>query len=255
MALCWSLDKIGPIARSARDAETVLRAIAGSDPSDDTSVDRPFAAARRRPRIAVLAKSTQKTMPAVKANFEATLRVLAEFCDIVTDVAMPDFPYGAAVGTIVNAEGAAAFRDLIESGRSRELQAKADRTGGYAAYATLAVDYIDALRQRKRMCAAFETAFAGFDAIASPTLSTVAYPIGTPFDKAYPKYPGAIDLISSGNITGWPAICFPNGFGPNGLPSGAALLGNPFGEAGIASIARIVQTRTDFHKRRPRVGA
>lgn len=53
---------------------------------------------------------------------------------------MPGLPYGNAVGAIINGEGAAAFRHLIESGRSRELRAVADRTGGYVAYATLAVD-------------------------------------------------------------------------------------------------------------------
>jgi Asp-tRNA(Asn)/Glu-tRNA(Gln) amidotransferase A subunit family amidase len=141
-------------------------------------------------------------MPAVKTNFERSLTLLATFCDLEREVALPDLPYASAVGAIVNAEGAAAFRDLIESGKSRELRAVADRTGGYVAYATLAVDYIDAQRQRVRMIEAFRAAFAGYDAVAAPTISTVAYPIGTPFDKAYTKYPGAVDLISAGNATG-----------------------------------------------------
>ncbi len=251
MALCWTLDKLGPLARSARDAETILRTIAGSDSNDPTAVDHPFAASRRRPRIGILAKSTQKTMPAVKANFEASLRVLGEFCDIVSDVALPALPYGPAVETIVNAEGAAAFRDLIESGRSRELQAVDDRTGGYVAYATLAVDYIDAMRQRKFMIAAFEKAFGAYDAIVSPTLPTVAYPIALAFDKAYPKYPGTVSLIAPGNLTGTPAIGFPNGFGQHGLPTGISLLGTPFGEAKLASIVKNYQTRTEFHRKRP----
>jgi len=140
MALCWTLDKLGPLARSARDADLVLRVVAGSDPNDRTAVDRPFPTVRRRARIGVVAKATQKTMPAVRKNFEASLGVLAQFCDIVPDVPLPDLPYAAAVGTIVNAEGAAAFRQLIESGRARELQAAADRTGGYMAYATPAID-------------------------------------------------------------------------------------------------------------------
>src|SRR5271169_5960980 len=58
MALCWTLDKLGPMARSARDADTVLRTIAGADPADPTAVDRPFAPPRRRLHIGVLAKST-----------------------------------------------------------------------------------------------------------------------------------------------------------------------------------------------------
>jgi len=251
MALCWTLDKLGPMTRSAADAESVLRAIAGADPADPTALSRPFSALRRRPRIGVLARSTQKVMPAVKANFEAALRVLAEYCDLVPAVARPPMPYGAAVETIVRAEGAAAFRDLIESGRARELRAVDDRTGGYVAYATLAVDYIDALRQRRFMIAALERAFGAYDAIASPTLSTVAYPVGVPFDKAYPKYPGSVSLISAGNLTGLPAIGFPNGFGEHGLPTGMALLGRPFCEAKIAAIARQYQARTQHHKKRP----
>ncbi|HMD02376.1 MAG TPA: amidase [Candidatus Baltobacteraceae bacterium] len=254
MALCWTLDKLGPLARGASDTELVLRAIAGKDANDPTSVDAPFPAPRRRPRIAVLAKSTQKTMPAVKANFEAALKVLTAFCDIDEQaVALPHLPYGAAVQTIVDAEGAAAFRELIESGRARELRSPEDRTGGYSAYATLAIDYIDAQRQRTYMLAAFEKAFGAYDAIATPTLPTVAYPIDLPFDKAYPKYPGAVDSIAAGNLTGVPAIGFPNGFGENGLPTGMSLLGRPFCEVKLTRIVREYQTRTDFHTRRPKL--
>jgi aspartyl-tRNA(Asn)/glutamyl-tRNA(Gln) amidotransferase subunit A len=130
MALCWTLDKLGPMTRSAADAETVLRIIAGADPADPTARERPFPLPRRRPRIAVLAKATRKTMPAVKANFTRSLRVLGEFCDLVEGVELPDLPYAPAVEIIVKAEGAAAFRGLIESGRARELRAVDDRTGG-----------------------------------------------------------------------------------------------------------------------------
>ena len=255
MALCWTLDKLGPIARSAAAADVVLRTIAGSDPLDRTAVERPFVTLRRRPKLAVIRDATRKTMPAVRANFERTLAVLATFCDLEPDVALPDLPYGSAVGTIVNAEGAAAFRELIESGRSRELRAAADRTGGYVAYTTLAVDYLDAQRQRTRMLDAFTRDFAAYDAIVAPTISTVAYPIDVPFDKAYTNYPGAVDLISAGNATGWPAICFPNGFGPHGLPTGCSLLGHPFAEAKLAQIARKYQERTEYHRARPVVAA
>ncbi len=253
MALAWTLDKLGPLTRSAQDAETVLRVVAGSDPSDRTAVERPFPTLRRRPKIGILAKSTQKTMPAVKANFAASLRELATYCTLVPDVALPELPYEPAVNAIVNAEGAAAFRDLIESGRSRELQAVDDRTGGYIAYATLAVDYIDALRQRTLMVDALERAFGEYDAIVSPTLPTVALPIDLPFDKAYTKYPGVLSLISAGNLTGLPALALPNGFGENGLPTGLSLLGRPFGEAKLTHIAKLYQGRTDFHTSRPKL--
>jgi aspartyl-tRNA(Asn)/glutamyl-tRNA(Gln) amidotransferase subunit A len=253
MALCWTLDKLGPLARSARDADLVLRTIAGADPNDPTAVDRPFAGARRRPRIGIVRDATTKTMPAVKANFARSRALLEAFCDVTPDVALPDFPYEAAVGTIVAAEGAAAFRGFIESGRARELRSPSDRIGGYVRYETRAIDYIDALRQRTRMVAALEAAFGAFDAIVGPTLPTVAIPVGVPFDAAYPKYPGAVDLIAAGNLTGLPAIGLPNGFGEHGLPTGLTLLGRPFSEAALTSIAGRLQRRTDFHARRPKL--
>jgi aspartyl-tRNA(Asn)/glutamyl-tRNA(Gln) amidotransferase subunit A len=251
MALCWTLDKLGPMARSARDTDLVLRAISGADRGDPTSVDRPFPRARSRPRIGILRGATAKTMPAVARNFKRSLAVLEEFCDLTPDVVLPDFPYEAAVRTIVGAEGAAALRDVIESGRVRELRSPDDRIGGYVSYATRAVDYVDALRVRTRMIEALERAFGGFDAIVSPTLPTVAYPIGVRFEDAYANCPGTLDPIAAGNLTGVPAIGLPNGFGPDGLPTGVALLGRPFCEAKLIAIASGMQRRTDFHTRRP----
>jgi aspartyl-tRNA(Asn)/glutamyl-tRNA(Gln) amidotransferase subunit A len=251
MALCWSLDKIGPLARSARDAELVLRAIAGADPADEEAVSEPFPAPRRRPRIAVLKNATRHCMPAVARNFNAALEELATFCDLVPGVALPDLPYGAAIGTIVNAEGAAAFRGLIESGKSRELRSKDDQLGGYVAYATPAVDYIDAQRRRAIMNRAIHEAFGGYDAVASPTVPTVTYPIGAPFDKTYTEYAAALELISCGNLAGLPALALPNGFGDHGLPTSIALLGTAFNETRLTAIGARYQTRTSFHRRRP----
>jgi aspartyl-tRNA(Asn)/glutamyl-tRNA(Gln) amidotransferase subunit A len=251
MALCWTLDKIGPLARSARDAELVLRAIAGADPADASAVSEPFPAPRRRPRIAVLKNATKHCMPAVARNFNAALSVLATFCDLVPGVALPDLPYGAAIGTIVNAEGAAAFRGLIESGKSRELRSKDDQLGGYVAYSTPAVDYIDAQRQRTIMNRAVHEAFGAYDAVASPTVPTVTYPIGAPFDKTYTEYAAALELISCGNLAGLPALALPNGFGDHGLPTSIALLGTAFNESRLTAIGARYQMRTEFHRRRP----
>jgi len=101
------------------------------------------------------------------------------------------------------------------------------------------------------MVEALEEAFGPYDAIAAPTLSTVAYPIGVDFDKVYTAYPGAVDLISAGNATGLPAVGLPNGFGVHGLPSGLSFLGRPFGEAKLTQIASGFQAQTDWHRRRP----
>jgi aspartyl-tRNA(Asn)/glutamyl-tRNA(Gln) amidotransferase subunit A len=254
MALMWTSDKLGPICRSARDAEAVLRAIAGQDPADKTSRNEPFPTVRgRRPRIGVLQHSAEKSQPEVVRNFKASLAVLRQFCDVVPDVALPKGPYGAVFNAIFNGECASAFRGLIESGRSRELQSVDDRIGGYQVYGALAVDYVDGMRRRALLNEAVVRAFQNYDAIVHPTLPTVAYPVGLPFDKAYPKYPGATGLGSPGNLAGLPAMSIPNGFGENHLPTGLAMMGRAWGELQLTQIAKAYQTRPQFHLQHPKL--
>ena len=257
MALMWTSDKLGPLCRSARDAETVLKIVSGHDPADKTSRTQPFPAVRgRKPKVAVVKNATAKTMPAVKKNFEASLNVLREFCDLVPDVALPEGPYGAVFGAIFNGECAAAFRDLIESGKSRELQSVDDRIGGYQVYGSLAVDYVDGMRRRELLNDALYRAMEPYDAYVYPTLPTVAYPVGIPFDKAYPDaYSGEIEMGSPGNLAGLPSISVPNGFGEHGLPTGLAFMGRAWGELQLTQIAKAYQSRTRFHREHPALQA
>jgi aspartyl-tRNA(Asn)/glutamyl-tRNA(Gln) amidotransferase subunit A len=253
MALMWSSDKLGPLARSARDAELVVRAIAGADARDPSSKTMPFHRSRTRPRIGVIARSTEKAQSAVVANFTASLDVLREFADVGGEAELPQHPHGDVFSILIDAECASAFRDLIESGRARELRSPEDRVGGYEMYGTLAVDYLDASRQRAKIDRAMREMVAPFDALAFPTLPTVAYPIGIPFDKAYPGTPGAVDPTTPANLAGIPAISLPNGFGEHGLPTGLCLLGNAWSEARLSAIGRAYQSRTAFHVRRPQL--
>ncbi len=262
MALCWTLDKLGPLARGSDDCALVLDAIAGRDPADPTTVEapRPTAPRSRRLRVGVLEGATDFVQPDVAKNFGESLAVLSRFADVTRDVALVDLPFGIVAGTIVDAEGGSAFRELIESGALRQLQAKADRYGGYSSLMTPAVDYLHAMRLREKMRAPMEALFQRYDALAAPSRATVAIPIGVDFDKAYPElakgrpanFVSSIGaLISLGNLVGWPAISLPNGFGPEGLPTGLHLLGGAFREADLVAIGREYQRRTDFHTRRP----
>lgn len=257
MALMWTSDKLGPICRSARDAETVLKIISGSDANDKTSRNEAFPTVRgRRPKIGIVKNATAKLMPAVAKNFRASLAVLGEFCDLVPDVALPKGPYGAVFGAIFNGECAAAFRGLIESGRSRELQSVDDRIGGYQVYGSLAVDYVDGMRRRAILNDELVRAIAPYDALVYPTLPTLAYPVGIPFDKAYPdKYSGEIEMGSPGNLAGLPSISIPNGFGDHGLPTGLAFMGSAWGEMRLTQVAKAYQARTRFHLQRPQLHA
>ncbi len=262
MALCWTLDKLGPMARSADDCALVLGAISGKDPADPTTVTPPRTAAppARRLRIGVLKGATDFVQPEVAKNFDDALSVLEKFADVTRGVALADLPYGPCAGTIVDAEGGSAFRELIESGGLRELQAKSDRYGGYSSLMTPAVDYLHAMRLREKMRAPMDALFGRYDALAAPSRATVAIPIGIDFDKAYPElakgrpanFVSAVgSLIQVGNLVGWPAISLVNGFGQESLPTGLHLLAGAFREATLIAIGREYQRRTDFHRRTP----
>jgi len=264
MALSWTLDKLGPMCRSALDTGLVLAAIAGRDPLDPTSrasealpryspegrLMNARRGGRRRLRVGVMKDSYEKAQPEVNKNFLASLEVLRRFADIEMDVKIPDFPYGPAVGTIVDAEGASAFRDLIESGRVGELASPEGRVGGYAASLVTAVDYLHAMRMRAPMRRAWGEMFRKVDVIAAPSRSTVSYPVDRTFDKAYPGI-AAASPIGASNLVGVPAISVPNGFGQNGLPTGLQLVGPAWSERELLELAVAFQSETDWHRRRP----
>jgi aspartyl-tRNA(Asn)/glutamyl-tRNA(Gln) amidotransferase subunit A len=258
MALCWTLDKLGPMCRSASDCGLVFNAIAGRDPLDPTSKDKMAARAatgrgrsrRERLRVAVLKDSYEKAQPAVRENFLNSLKVLKGFADIEMDVKLPDFPYGPVVGTIVDAEGASAFRELIETGRVKELASPTGRVGGYSASLVTAVDYLHAMRLRAPMRRAWAEFFAKHDMLVAPSRSTVAYPVNKTFDQAYPDVSAASPIAAS-NLVGVPAISVPNGFGENGLPTGIQFVGPAWSESALIEIADKYQQTTDWHKRRP----
>jgi len=272
MALCWTLDKLGPIARTADDCGLVLAAIAGPDPRDATS-EGEFAypvrgmqmgGPARTFRIGVLQHATERAQPEVAANFERSLEALANIGTLERDVPFPELPWGPAVSTIVDAEGAAAFRELIESGGTRQLRAAADRTGGYAAMMTLAVDYIDALRARVRMRAELDALLARYDVLVAPTRGGVApradrdmrggpppSPAPGPSPTPAPERPSPPATIPAGNLAGVPALCVPNGFGQNALPTSLQFIGRAFNETTLLAVADRYQQATDWHLQRP----
>lgn len=267
MALAWTLDKLGPMCRSAADCGLVLAVIAGRDPLDPTAHDKPFryppdptALARLkharldRLRVGVLQGSYEEVQKEVRDNFLVSLEWLKQFADVKMDVKLPDFPYGAVVGTIVDAEGASAFRDLIESGRVKELAVPEDRIGGYAMLLVPAVDYIHAMRLRAPMRRAWAEMFKQIDLLVAPSRATVANPLDKSFADAWPdlrpKNP-ITSPIGAANAVGVPAISVPNGFGIAGLPTGLQFVGPAWSEDLLVAIAASYQQTTDWHKRRP----
>jgi aspartyl-tRNA(Asn)/glutamyl-tRNA(Gln) amidotransferase subunit A len=262
MALCWSLDKLGPMARSVDDCALVLAAIEGTDPEDPTTLPLPArrAPAKSRLRIAIPKGANDFVQSEVARNFNETTEVLMSLGDVAFNVSLPDFPYGPVASTIVDSEGASAFYDLIESGGLRELRAEADRVGGYGGAMVRAVDYLQAQRIREKMRKPFQELFQRYDVIALPSRNTVALPLGIDFTQAYPELDtdrpsnfvspiGA--MIQVGNLLGLPAVALPNGFGRENLPTGLQLVAAPLQEASLTALGTDYQKRTPFHRRRP----
>ncbi|HET7224643.1 MAG TPA: amidase [Candidatus Eisenbacteria bacterium] len=259
MALSWTLDKLGPMGRTADDCAIVLAAMAGHDPNDPSSSTRGFHWQRptdtpgKPVRVGVPKGVVEKVQPAVRDNFEAGLKALDGAIEVTRDVEWPDFPWGPVVGSIVGAEGAAAFLELIESGKVNDLTCPADKTGGYSALVYPAVEYLQAMRLRRPMKAAVAKLYERFDVLAAPGRASVAPPIDKKFQDAYPGVAGGPPLIAAGNICGLPALCVPDGFGDNGLPTSMQFMGPAFSEGTLARLGHAYQQKTDWHTRRPPV--
>ncbi len=254
MALCWTLDKLGPLAQTADDCGIILEAIAGPDPLDPTTIQKPWRynprPPRRRPCIAVLRGVADDANPEVKENFDKALKVVRGYAD-VEEIELPDLPYEAITRTILNAEAASAFEDLVESSTIHKLTAPEDHWGPYARTTLLATDYLRAMRLRTKMTKATTEAMEPYDAVAAPSAKKPATPIGEEFRKVAP---GATkDIMGAvGNGCGLPSISVPDGFTKAELPTGIQFMGKPYQENTILAIARTYQSLTDWHTRHPK---
>ena len=255
MALSWTMDKLGPLARTVQDCALVLAAIAGPDPNDPTTItarwEAPQTEAGRRFRFGILKGTLDKTQPEVRRNFNVSLAILREMGEVVEDLELPDLPFDAMAGVIIEAEAASAFEPLFDSGRITGLTAPEDRIGGYAGQVVLAKDYLRALRLRRRAAAALHDLLSGFDAIVAPSLPTVAWPIDKAFDKVYPDYPGGTNISGAANLCGVPGLFLMNGTGERGLPTSLQLTGAAGAEAMLLAIGTAVQQRTHHHDEHP----
>lgn len=252
MALSWTLDKLGPLGRTADDCGLVLDAIAGPDPADPSTIATPYRYQTERTtgfRLGVLRDGLDAAQPEVRANFEASLDVLKEIATL-EDVTLPDLPYQEVGRIVIASEAAAAMEHLLEEDKIGELTAPEDRIGIYAGLRITAVDYLRAMRVRREICAAAEQVFGPFDGIVTPTTLQVASPLDVPFDvyrgKARWTATGAI-----GNLAGLPAVSVPNGFGERGLPTAIQVVSRFGGENAMFAVARAYQERTDWHTRYP----
>ncbi len=256
MALAWSMDKIGPIARTVEDCALAFGTIHGADGLDGSAVDRPFAWPPRRDpralRVGVVEalfeedyarraddEREKRRLREWQENDRRTLSALREAGFELRPVKLPDRYPVAALSHVLSAEAATAFDELTRSGADRKLVrqvAEAWPTVFRLGHLVPAVDYIRANRIRTLLLGEMGEIFARVDAYVCPTY-------------------GGDNLLLT-NLTGHPSVVVPNGFrASDGTPTSITFVGRLFGEAELLSVARAYQEATGFHLRRPALGA
>jgi len=256
LMLSWTLDSIGPMARSVEDCALLLNALAAPDPRDPTTLDQPledFTAATRPGSIEGMrvAVPDSKQLPdfmhpdVVKA-WQQAARTFESLGATVEAVRLPSwfFDMAQAAGTISTSEMFSLHRDWIEDMnkpigpgvRGRALLGRNFAPGAYA----------EELRNMGLRRAEFMHWMRPYDAILAPTVAVPAIPLSEVEETS--PIPGY--LTRPGNYLGLCALSMPNGFS-NGLPLGIQIIGKPYAEADVLKLGKAFQDATDFHRRAP----
>ena len=260
----WNLDHIGPLTRTAQDAARILRVIAGHDANDGYSSREPvraYEAEARRPvkglRIGVPADYFYDKVTAdVEKALKESLRVYRSLGARIVRVSMPDparfFHFGDLIGKCESAVAHGQWLRERPQDYSEYLLARLE--GGLH---VPAVRYIEALNMRGKTLASFlETVMDRVDALHCPVIpmpvpTLAEYDPAGASPAALAKVGSLADLTRIFNYLGTPALNVPCGFASNGLPVSFQLVGRPFDEGRVLSLAQAYQRATDWHKRVP----
>ena len=238
MVLCWSLDKAGPICRSAEDCAIVFNYIHGTDGKDPGSVDKSFnyngIVDFKKLRVAYADNYFKRLAPDAQER-----KVLETYKSLGADIKPVDFPDSSVypvnlISIILNAESAAAFDELTRTNRDDliERQDKGFWPNSFRAARFIpAVEYINANRYRYLLSKAINDFMKDYDVVIVPSF--------------------AGRQLAITNLTGHPVVVMPMGFNQNGSPLSITLIGNLYDEATILAAAKAYQDKTDFNKKRP----
>jgi Asp-tRNA(Asn)/Glu-tRNA(Gln) amidotransferase A subunit family amidase len=238
MVLGWSLDKAGPICRSAEDAAVVFYYLKGTDGKDASAIERAF---NYNPKVdwkklrVAYAGNYFKSLPAGSLQ-HAVLDTYKKLGAELKEVQFPDstiYPYNI-MDVVISAESAAAFDELTRSNQADQIR-RQDKNFWPNSFRVSrfvpAVEYINANRHRSALCRQLNDFMKQYDVVIVPT------------------YSGS--QLAMTNLTGHPVVVFPIGFGQNGLPNSISLVGNLYDDATILAVAKAYQDATDFNKKHP----
>ena len=257
LPLSFSLDHAGPLAWTVEDCAMLLQAMAGYDPADPASADRPvpdytagLGEGVKGLRVGIVRRWHERdrpVSPAVQAGSRGAAQGWRDGGAVVSDVDLPSlFDFQAANFVILTSEAFSLhepwmrerYHDYGERLRSRMV------FGGLFA----ATDYVQAQRFRRELCAATSEASREFD-----LLLTAGAPGEAPRIDDVPKWDGLQQpgFTAPMNQTGWPAMCVPSGFGERGLPVAVQICAKPFQEALLFRAADVVERALSERSKRP----
>jgi len=283
VAFASSLDQIGPFTKTVGDAATMLGVIAGHDSRDSTSVpeETPDYSAAITENIKGLKIGLPKEFQIdglnseVKSAVDSAVDKLEALGAEVCEISLPHTEYAIATYYIIATAEASAnlarfdgvrYGARVEGSDPEQMNRKTRgagfgeevkrriilgtyvlSSGYYDAY------YLRALKVRTLIQKDFKAAFEHVDLIASPTSPTPAFKIGEKSADPLQMYLSDIYTISC-NLAGLCGISVPCGFSSGGLPIGLQLLGRPFGESDLLSVAHAYEQATEWDSKRPELG-
>jgi aspartyl-tRNA(Asn)/glutamyl-tRNA(Gln) amidotransferase subunit A len=261
MAIAWTMDKLGPMCRTADDCGVVLATIAGHDPKDLDSLPAhvaefpytsPAGQAHEKPlRVGRLTNVWREQAPGLQDSVDAAIKVLEKSGAKITDVEIPDGPYEECAELTILIEAASSFQDLIHSGRCSQLIDPVGQINGYASSEFSATDYLQVQRVRTFLQKQIDRLFDDYDVLATAGESSAAQPLSAPpeEDSAGPIARREPDGISS--LCGLPALSVPCGFSKEKLPFGVQFIARALNDRAIIDAAHTYQQHTDWHRQHP----
>jgi aspartyl-tRNA(Asn)/glutamyl-tRNA(Gln) amidotransferase subunit A len=262
MSLSWSLDKCGPLCRTADDVALVLSAVAGPDENDPTCRKAPFAYNGFKGNIKGMKLGVVRNefYPAERAGtkdlFDAALAKLTDLGVHMEDVELdPQYPYQEVLDLTDYCEASSAFEDIIRANRFEECAQKGRMNNWAAGLAVPAADYFRAQRIRAMVVQYTKTIFAKYDALVAPNNTAPAGPLQNDNGgvRGVRGAAGRQDgpprhLANMCNISALSYVSTRCGF-KDDLPIGIKFVGPSFGEMKVLELAHAYEKATTWNAR------
>jgi len=239
MTLSWSLDKVGPICRSAEDAATVFSFIHGTDGNDLSAVNRVFNLSNKRGvkdlKIAY-AKNHFERLDTATSQEWGVIKVLREQGITISPMILPDTDVYKfdLIGLVIGAEAAAAFDEFTRIGLDDQMtrQTRFDWPNYFRVSRLIpAVEYVNANRHRSILMQKMNEAMEPWDVIITPSFGN--------------------RQLAITNLTGHPALCMPIGFSKQGIPNSITFISNLFREEELIKLGTYFQSVTEHDDKHP----